>query len=197
MLLTKHFQLSILLKLSFSLSLITGLTLSLTPTTEIALAGVGTQKRAITKIEWESGEPMNCNGKGVEFLVTGSNMHATFYNLTIACLNPNRENQADWVVLGGISYVYNNNRENAFLQEFNPETQHSGNQPNLYSFAKFVIGYNCSLNSHQWECEKYSSSIENNVIKTFGSQQLKSTTDSIPFNFSNLELSAYHTTNAQ
>lgn len=193
---TKNFKLS-MRKLSFSLTLITGLTLNLTPTAEIALAGVGTEKRAITRIEWESGEPMNCNGKGVEFLITGSNMHSTFYSLTVACLNQNRENQADWVILGGISYVYNNNRSDAFLQKFDPETQHSGNQPNLYSFAKFVIGYNCSLNSHQWECKEYSSSVENNVIKTFGLQQLKSTTDSLPFGFSNLESSAYHTTNAQ
>lgn len=192
---TKNFQL-LIRQLSFSLTLIIGLTLNLTTTTEIALAGVGTQKRAITKIEWESGEAMNCNGKGVEFLVTGSNMHATFYNLTVTCLNQNRENQADWVILGGINYVYKNNRENAFLQKFDPETQYSGERPNLYSFAKFVIGYNCNLTSG-WECEEYSSSIENNVLKTFGSQQLKSTTDSFPFHFSNLESSAYYTTNAQ
>lgn len=192
---TKNFQLSIK-KLVFFLTLITGLTLNLTPTTEIALAGVGTQKRTMTRIEWESGEPINCNGKGVEFLVTGSNMHSTFYQLAVACLNPNRENQADWVILGGISYVYKNNRSDVFLQKFDPETEHSGDQPNLYSFAKFVIGYNCSLNS-QWECEEYSSTIENNVLKTFGSQQLKSTTDSFRSGFSNLAESAYYTTNAQ
>ncbi|ERT09360.1 hypothetical protein M595_0777 [Lyngbya aestuarii BL J] len=192
---TKNFQLSIK-TLSFSLTLIIGLILNLTTTTKIVLAGVGWEQRAMTRIEWESGEPMNCNGKGVEFLVTGSNMHSTFYNLTVACLNQNRENQADWVILGGISYVYKNNRSDAFLQKFDPETQHSGERPNLYSFANFVIGYNCSLN-RGWECEEYSSSIENNVLKTFGSQELKSTTDSFPFNFSNLAESAYTTTNAQ
>ena len=178
----------------FSLALIAGLTLNLT--SEIALAGVGTQRRDITRIEWENGEPMNCNQKGVESLTIGSNMNLTFYYLTVACLEPEKEKQANWVILGQISFVYNNGRENVFLQRFEPETTNSGEQPNLYSFAKFVVGYNCSLNE-AWECEEYSSSIENNVLKTFGSQQLELTNDLIPFEFSNLESSEYSTTNAR
>ncbi|NEQ77733.1 MAG: hypothetical protein F6K23_34810 [Okeania sp. SIO2C9] len=85
-------------KLSFSLTLIAGLTLNLTTTSEIALAGTGWQKREITRIEWESGKALDCNGKGVEFLITGSNMHITFYRLAVACLNLSRQNQADWVI---------------------------------------------------------------------------------------------------
>lgn len=191
--LIKNFRLSIK-KLGLSLTLITGLSLSLT--SEMALAGVGLQRREITRIEWEDGEPINCNDKGVESLTVGSNMHLTFYYLTVACLNPDREEEADWVILGQISFVYKNNRENVFLQRFDPETDNSGDRPNLYSFAKFAIGYNCRFNEG-WECEEYSSSIENNVLKTFGPQELKSTNDSIPFGFSNLEPSEYSTTNAR
>ncbi|NER05018.1 MAG: hypothetical protein F6K17_21685, partial [Okeania sp. SIO3C4] len=161
------------------------------------LAGTGWEKREITRIEWESGKTLDCNGKGVEFLITGSNMHITFYDLAVACLNPSRQNQADWVILGGVDFVSKNRRENAFIHRFPPRTRNLGGQPNLYSFAKFVIGYNCRVNSRQWECEQYSSTIENNVLKTFGSQQLKLTTDEFYFQFSNLDSSKHNTTNAQ
>ena len=190
---TQNFRLSIK-KFAFSLTLISGLTLNLT--SEIALAGVATQSREISRIEWKNGEAMNCNNKGIESLTVGSNMQLTFYNLTVACLNSDEEKQADWVILGQISLLDNNGRENVFLQRFEPETENSGARPNLYSFAKFVIGYNCSLNE-RWECENYSSSIENNVLKTFGSQQLKLTNDLIPSGFNNLESSAYSTTNSR
>ena len=189
-------------KLGISVTIITGLVINLT--TKIALPIVGWEKREITRIEWEKGETMNCNSKGVEFLITGSNMHSTFYRLTIACLNLNKKNQADWVILGGIDWVYKNARKGAIVHRFPPRTQNSGNQPNLYSFTKFVIGYRCHTDlldsrlSSTWECEKYSSTIENNVLKTFGSQQLKVfSTKLIPFRFSNLEWSKYNTTNEQ
>lgn len=185
-------------KLGIYLTIITGLVINLT--TEIALAGVSLQKREITRIEWEKGKTMNCNGEGVEFLITGSNMHRTFYSLAIACLNPSVQNQADWVILSGVDFVYKNRRQDAFIHRFPPKTQNSGGEPNLYSFAKFVIGYNCGadkIDTRQWICEEYSSTIENNVLKTFGSQQLKSTIDEIPFLFRDLEWSKYGTTNAQ
>jgi hypothetical protein len=203
---TKNF-LFFMRKLGISVTIITGLVINLTA--KIALANVGWQKRETTRIEWEKGKTMNCNGKGVEFLITGSNMHSTFYNLAVACLNLNRKNQADWVILGGVSWVYQNGRKDAFIHRFPPRTRNSGAQPNLYSFAKFVIGYNCRADNieivnfqSKWECEEYSSTIENNVLKTFGSQQLKEnwpikSTDYIPFKFSNLESSKHHTTNAQ
>ncbi|MGD1716968.1 hypothetical protein [Dapis sp. BLCC M172] len=182
-------------KLGIYVTIITGLVINLT--TEIALAGTSWQKREITRIEWEKGKTMNCNGEGVEFLITGSNMHRTFYSLAVACLNPTGQNQADWVILSGVDFVYKNGRQDAFIHRFPPKTQNSGGEPNLYSFAKFVIGYNCSFNSRQWQCEEYSSTIENNVLKTFGSQQLKSTIDEFSFLFSDLDSSKYQTTNAQ
>ncbi|NEQ74482.1 MAG: hypothetical protein F6K23_16435 [Okeania sp. SIO2C9] len=45
--------------------------------------------------------------------------------------------------------------------------------------------------------QQYSSTIENNVLKTFGSQQLKLTTDEFDFQFSNLDWSKHNITNAQ
>lgn len=190
---TKNLRLSIK-KLGCYLPLMSGLIINLT--SEIALAGVGTQRREITRIEWENGEPMNCDKKGIESLTIGSNMHLTFYDLTVVCFNPEGEKEADWVILGQISFVYKNSRENVFLQRLDPETDNSGEQPNLYSFAKFAIGYNCTFD-RGWECQEYSPSIENNVLKTFAPQELKSTNDSIPSGFSNLESSEYSTTNAR
>lgn len=186
--------------LGYALTIVTGLTLSLT--SESALASIERQTREITRIEWESGEPMNCNGKGVDFFALGASLHPKysqiiFKNLAVACLENNQENQADWVILGGVTYVAQNNREGIFLERFNPETTNLGNQPNLYSFAKFVIGYNCRHLSGKWECQEYSSTIENNILKTFGLQELESSTGFIPFHFKDLESSEYHTTNEQ
>jgi len=180
-------------KICCSLTLITGLSLSVA--SERALANVNWSVREITRIGWESGEPMNCNGEGVEVLIVGSNMHSTFYRLAVACLTPNREEQADWVILGGISFVYNNRRENVFLQRSNPETNNSGDRPNLYSFAKFAIGYNCRILDRKWQCQEYSDSINNNVLKVYGLQQLKMTTDYFSFRFGNLDESKYYITN--
>ena len=192
--LTKNVLLSII-NTGFYFSLITVLNLHLN--INIALAGGGGEIRKITRVEWESGEKMNCGGKGVEYLVTYANVHFMSRQSAIYCLSSNNKSQADWVILGGFDISAKPKNTPIQVQRFRPETQNSGNKPNLYSYAKFVIGYNCIAKTGIWVCEKYSASIENNVLKTFGSQKLEYIpVGDIPFRFNeDVEGSAYITTN--
>ncbi len=100
-------------------------------------------------------------------------------------------------MLGGLDISAKPKNTPIQVQRFRPETQNYGNKPNLYSYAKFVIGYNCIAKTGIWVCEKYSASIENNVLKTFGSQKLEYIqVGDIPFRFNeDVEGSAYITTN--
>ncbi|MDE5122303.1 MAG: hypothetical protein O4965_20440, partial [Trichodesmium sp. St19_bin1] len=84
--LTKNVLLSII-NTGFSFSLITVLNLHLN--INIALAGGGGEIRKITRVEWESGEKMNCGGKGVEYLVTYANVHFMSRQSAIYCLSSN------------------------------------------------------------------------------------------------------------
>ncbi|MDJ1184469.1 hypothetical protein [Roseofilum casamattae] len=163
-------------------------------THEQALAGADTRARQMTRVEWESGEAMNCNSRGVEYFVIASNVHFHLAQVSAACLT--QSDRADWVILGGISSVSQNRREGVFLERSLPKTNGSGNSPNIYSFARFTIGYDCILESRQWQCKEYSAPIENSLLKTFGSGELRSTNDSIALEFKDLKGAGhYHTTN--
>ena len=111
-----------------SLAAIVGLAAISTP--QKALAGADTLSRQMTRVEWENGEAMNCDGRGVEYFQIASNVNFHLARVSAACLT--QSDRADWVILGGISSVRENRREGVFLERSLPKTNGSGNSPNIY-----------------------------------------------------------------
>ena len=176
--------------------ILTLITVGVTFLIEPAIAGVGNSKRQITAIEWgRSGNVINCNGRGTEYFVDGGNAFSMFRRVTIVCQNLHDSRKAQWVVLGGISARVDGAKK-VTLEASYPYTEGRGQKPNIYSFVKFVAGRDCILNKNVWRCQKYSKSILNNNLKTYGVKlQQLSENDYSFFSFAGIDEEQYITIN--